>query len=178
MWTRTGVMAALLVIIGAFGYSQELPNDPTTFGAFCLTDDSWKELTQAPISGGGASGAGTSALTFGIKPVHMVFSFRGAQAPIQLSVRRPTLFLNLPGVTGREFVLVRLRVKKDRRELQVTQGRTGFTIRAGIPKKDLVPIEIKQWAKGLLIIPTVDLAPGEYFLTRDLTPLGYDFGVK
>ena len=115
--------------------------------------------------------------------------YRGAEAPIQLSDRRPVFYVKnrveaLMAETGgpnaaRNAVIVILSKKKDHRELQsVKTGLSG--VKSGIDKKLLPDITVHSINNLMFTItPNQDLAPGEYLLTwKVLGTDGYDFGIR
>jgi hypothetical protein len=116
--------------------------------------------------------------------------YRGAEAPIRLSDRRPVFYIKISPVdvsmakyggrnAARDTMIVILRKKKDNRELQsVKTGLTG--VKSGIDKKSLPDITVRSVSDLLITAtPNKDLPPGEYLLTWDSSgSVGYDFGIN
>jgi hypothetical protein len=122
----------------------------------------------------------------GLTP-QVVWTFRGAAAPIQISEKRPTFYVkelpsltNIAGRSGRDLVIVRFDKKKDHRELQVTNGGNMFTFKAGLSKDRVPDIQVKTISDGIFsVTPNEDLKPGEYLLTFEaMGGNGCDFGIK
>src|ERR1700740_1985944 len=81
-------------------------------GAYFKGTRGWVKLERITMSGGGAKHMG-KVLVPGLTP-QMVWTFRGAEAPVQMSEPRPTFFIkqspylaNVPGYSERDIVLVR-----------------------------------------------------------------------
>lgn len=115
-----------------------------------------------------------------------VWTFRGAEAPIQILERRPIFYVKeLPELTSiagrseRDLVMVRFDKKRDHRELQTTNCGNMFTFKAGLSKDRTPDITIKVIAEGVFMVtPNQDLQPGEYLLTFSAMGFtGYDFGI-
>ncbi len=162
-------------------------------GFYYKAPEGWRKLSPLSASGSGLKHVGrtmaTDVLLVPIFTSHSVENFRGAEAPTQISERRPTFCVKQPtlpgmaevaGMTERDLVIVRLDKKKDHRELQTTSGSSIFTFKAGVSKNRLPEIVTKRLADGLfLVTPAQDLKPGEYLLTfSTLGGSGYDFGIK
>ena len=122
----------------------------------------------------------------GLTP-QLVWTFRGAEAPIQIGDWRPTFYIkelpalaSIAGYTARDLLIIRFDKKKDHRELQSTSGGNMFTFKAGISKERMPDITTKTVSDGVFMIrPNEDLKPGEYMVTFSaLGNSGYDFGVK
>jgi hypothetical protein len=122
----------------------------------------------------------------GLTP-QMVWTFHGAESPIQIVERRPTFYIkelpslaNIAGRSERDLVIVRFDRKKDHRELQTTNGGNMFTFKAGLSKDRTPDITTTTVSEGLFTVtPKQDLPPGEYLLTFGaMGNSGYDFGIK
>jgi hypothetical protein len=103
----------------------------------------------------------------------MVWTYRGAEAPIQISERRPTFLVkelpalaDIAGRSGRDLVIVRFDKKKDHRELQTTNGGNMFTFKAGLSKDRTPDITLRAISDGMFeVTPNQDLLSGEYLIT-------------
>jgi hypothetical protein len=122
----------------------------------------------------------------GLTP-QMVWTFRGAESPIQIEDKRPTFCIKelpeLAGIAGRSehaLLIVRFDKKKDHRELQTTNGGNVFTFKGGLSKDRMPDITTKTVSDGVFMVtPSEDLKPGEYMITFDALGFdGYDFGVR
>lgn len=120
----------------------------------------------------------------GLTP-QMVFTFRGAEAPVQIQEPRPVFYfkqspymVNVPGRSERDIVLVRFDRKKDHRELQMTSGGSMFNFKAGFSKEKTPDIFVNRISESVFtVMPQQDLPPGEYLLTFGLGASGFDFGI-
>lgn len=154
-------------------------------GFYYKAPESWQRLEPIMMSGGGAKHMGKMFVP-GLTP-QVVWTFRGAAAPIQISEKRPTFYVkelpsltNIAGRSGRDLVIVRFDKKKDHRELQVTNGGNMFTFKAGLSKDRVPDIQVKTISDGIFsVTPNEDLKPGEYLLTFEaMGGNGCDFGIK
>ena len=99
----------------------------------------------------------------------MVWTFRGAEAPVQMSERRPIFIVkelpmmaDIAGRSGRDLVIVRFDKKKDHRELRVTNGGNVFTFKSGISKDRTPDITVTTVSEGIFEVqPNQELTAGE-----------------
>ena len=174
----------LLFILCGLGFSQDV-SAPQSNGAFYKLGNDWKPLQQLAMSGGGAKHM-AKLFVPGLTP-QIVWTFRGAEAPVQIEDRRPTFYFKqlaaLDGIAGhseRDLSIIRFDKKKDHRELQTTNGGNMFTLKSGIGKDRLPEVTARKLAAGVFAVtPNEDLKPGEYLLTfSSYGTTGYDFGIK
>jgi hypothetical protein len=167
---------AIAVLLGVCCVSNAQDSaGPPDHGAYYKTKDGWQKLELLTTTGG--SFHAFSGITI---------SYRGAEAPIQLSDRRPVFYTRttpdkeaLMAVAARNTVIVLLDKKEDHRELQIVK--TGlFGAKAGLDKKRMPEVTLHSINNLMIsVTPNQDLAPGEYLLTYDeKARLGYDFGIK
>ncbi len=141
-------------------------------------------MKQTNFSGSGLKKVGKLFVP-GLTP-QMVWTFRDAQAPVQLKDGNPLFCYKLvevpPGTpfapSSRDIVIALFYEKKDHRELQTTSGSTVFTFKSGLSKERTVELTITDISSTLsLISPKEPLRPGEYLLAgTSLAISGYDFG--
>lgn len=160
------------------------PGDALAEGMYYKSPTGLAKLQQLMMSGGGAAHVGKMFVP-GLTP-QIVWTYRGAEAPVRISERKPTFILkqspyltSAPGYSFRDLVLVKFNKKKDHRELQVSSGGNMFTFKAGFSKDKLVEITVTRLSDVTIsITPIQDLPPGEYMLTiAALGPSGFDFGI-
>ncbi len=154
-------------------------------GTYYKSPSGWVKLGQLTMAGGGATHVGKMFVP-GLTP-QMVWTYRGAEAPVQIAERRPTFVvkqspyvLNIPGHSDRDLLIVRFNKKKDHRELQTTSGGNMFTFKAGLSKEKTPDITVTKLSETTFsVVPTSDLDPGEYLLTFSALGFnGFDFGVR
>ena len=154
-------------------------------GFYYNTAQGWQKLEPISLAGGGLKHVGKMFVP-GLTP-QMVWTFRGAESPIQIEDKRPTFcikeFPEVAGIAGRSehaLLIVRFDKKKDHRELQTTNGGNVFTFKGGLSKDRMPDIMSKTVSDGVFMVtPTEDLKPGEYMITFDAVGTdGYDFGVR
>jgi len=174
---RTAV--ALLLGLCVVSFAQDAA-EPLDHGAYYKAKDGWQKLELLTATG---SNIHVNALTLhgGAKQL-----YRGAEAPVQLSDRRPVFYIKTTpdkeqqlAVAARETVVVLLSKKEDHRELQtVKSGLLG--VKAGYDKKQMPDVTLHSINNLVFTVtPNQDLAPGEYLLTWNaMGNVGYDFGIK
>jgi hypothetical protein len=165
----------------ASGKETQPPGD----GFYYENAQGWQKLRPISMAGGGLKHVGKMFVP-GLTP-QMVWTFRGAEAPVQLTEHRPIFYIrelpfmaDIAGRSERDLVIVRFDKKKDHRELQTTNGGNMFTFKAGLSKDRTPDVTTKTISDGVfLVTPTGDLPPGEYLLTFSAMGIsGYDFGVR
>ena len=152
-------------------------------GTYYRKEKDFVRLQPLSMSGGGATHMG-KLLVPGLTP-HMVWTFRGATAPVQIDDPIPSFYIkqnpqmmNIAGHSPRDLVLVRFDRKKDHRELQTTSGGNMFTFKAGFSKEKTPEIEVTQVSESIVMVrPKQKLPAGEYLLTYGLGASGFDFGI-
>ena len=158
---------------------------PQEDGFYYKSPAGWQKLQPITMTGGGTKHMGKMFVP-GLTP-QMVWTFRGAEAPIQISEHKPVFYIkelpalaNIAGRSERDVVIVRFDKKKDHRELQTTNLGDMFTFEAGLSKDRTPDIPTKTVAEGVFTVtPNQDLAPGEYLLTFGASGYsGYDFSIK
>lgn len=148
---------------------------PPDHGAYYKAKDGWQKLELLTPTGNRV--AAFSGVTM---------SYRGTQAPVQLTDRRPVFYIKTTpdkeqqmAIAARSTVIVLLNKKGDRRELQTVKSGL-FGARAGYDKKRMPDVTLHSVNSLMITVtPNEDLAPGEYFLTWDsIGRVGYDFGIR
>lgn len=188
------------------------PSSPHEAGIyFSREEDEQQELVQidpAIYSQAKSGGFFTSAMTYGIAKIKSKAVIAGARAKLQVHNARPVFYFYFE-VTGaglsnsghdwggtstspNEFVLVRMEVKKNSRELVVGQM-NAFGAQSGALDKYVQPFDYEKLSPGIFkVTPKGNLTEGEYcFFYGGATPLPtygmigatgggkvFDFGVK
>ena len=189
--TRTLLFSLMLIPLSTLAQGvapAQQPNgqgtEPAEPGVYYKSPTGFVKLEQIMMAGGGAKHTGKMFVP-GLTP-QMVYTFRGAHSPIQLSETKPTFYIrqnpymaSVPGHSERDIVIVRFDTKKDHRELQVTSGSSAFTLKSGFSKERTPEITTTHISDSeFTVIPTQDLVPGEYLLTFGGSgATGYDFGI-
>jgi hypothetical protein len=178
-------MKAIFAIAALF---LVVPQNPPRIapGVYYRSGDSWKTMEILRLSGSKATHT-AKMLVPGLTP-QIVYVYRGDQAPVRFTDRRPTFLFKenryLVGtagdVTPRDVVIAKFDKKKDHRELQVTTGGNMFTFRAGFGKDRAFDVTASNQGTGTFeFTPDQDLAPGEYivFMGAATKYKAYDFGI-
>lgn len=161
------------------------PNDPMAEHEpgiyFYEEKDGQRSMTQIDPSlyrKAKAGGMFTSALTYGIKKIKFRAVLAGQNAKLQVSAAQPVFYFYISGATPKEFALVKMDVKKDSRQVIISEANI-FGAEAGLQDKAVHPIEYEKIAPGVFKVwPKSPLPNGEYgFLPGATTERAYDFGV-
>jgi hypothetical protein len=128
----------------------------------------------------GTKGVVKSMFVPGVMPAG-VWIYPGTTSGVPTSSRPRFTYQVRPNQEVRldSLVLIRLDRKGDRREVRFvrTSAWTGNT-RSGFDAKNTVELVSKRDGNVIQLSPAADLAPGEYLLTADSNPIGYDFTVS
>lgn len=158
--------------------------DAATRGVFLIDAASRIQMMRATPTGGRTGGVAMAVLNpFG--KIKMLQTFSGNHSQLRISNSSPAFEASLPGDINPSdsIVLVKLKVKSDRREISVASGRMGVS--TGIDKADMLPISIDELpsktTSGLSykthrVSVVKPLPSGEYALLVQ-NALYYDFGV-
>jgi hypothetical protein len=165
--------------------SQSHPegNEPPAEGAYYLSHNQWFRMER--VLGTGEKTQHVASLFFAaFVPPQRVLILPGAEAPVKIYERRPTLVVkqsisSLPQGSDRDVAIVRVDKKRDHRELQVTSGKTPVTFKKTFPKERITPLTVRRISPTTFeLMPQKDLTPGQYFLTFGTGKLGgYDFQI-
>jgi hypothetical protein len=140
----------------------------------------FSRIDHAPVAESGTKGVVKSMFVPGVMPSG-IWKFAGKSAPLATSVH-PRFVYRLrveQDLSGRDLVLIRLDQRSDHREARVvrmsawTGNGTG-----GFDKKNIVSLKLTEHDGFIEFEPAQDLvANGDYFITANLNPRGYDFHV-
>lgn len=175
------ILASLLIAATAFSCplassSQSIPL-PANDGIYILNGNHWDRMYVVSVSGYHVSGGMKTAFSYGIASVKTVLSYRDAEAPIRTAYSRPTFCIVGPSATApRDIVIVRLKQKKDHRELQIGKANAYTGANVEYPNGDVTEVAVTEVGSGRVLVPTTDLKPGEYILfagTSTQMPTGY-----
>ncbi len=168
-------------------------NLPGSGGVFLLDVFQGKaELAEIVQNGSEVNkGARKSVLRAAINPLasnKRAFEIKGEHAQIQSHLPRPTIYIDLEGVTPNEapptdrYRVVRTVVKKDARVVGNVKVSVGGKVSEQI---SFLPVSVSKLGTGqwIKLIPSQDLAAGEYAIVEMLTPTEmnlyvWDFGVS
>jgi hypothetical protein len=167
------ILVAFVLMFASATFAQDAP------GLYLDRGGEFVKLDHASLSGSGSRGVAKSIFVPGATP-SVVWEYRGAEATVRAGAS-PRFVYQLRDnqtIADRDFVMVRMDQKSDRREIRVGK-QSGWTgnVRAGFDAKKLIDLRITHQGRAIVIEPVVGLAPGEYFLTAGFSSVGYDFGV-
>jgi hypothetical protein len=168
-------------------------NLPGSGGVFLLDVFQGKAELAEIVQNGSEVNKGTrkSVLRAAINPLasnKRAFEIKGEHAQIQSHLPRPTIYIDLEGVTPNEapptdrYRVVRTVVKKDARVVGNVKVSVGGKVSEQI---SFLPVSVSKLGTGqwIKLIPSQDLAAGEYAIVEMLTPTEmnlyvWDFGVN
>jgi hypothetical protein len=128
-------------------------------------DSSWIPIDAVTPSKTRAKHGAIAALSYGMVPANIVSEYPGAHASVQIKSRRVRLcvcnLLSLPG----EPAIVKLRPKKNSRELDGGRLPVFGAKASEAIQSDLIPVELKHPERTIWLVESVDVLPaGEYAL--------------
>jgi hypothetical protein len=146
-------------------------------GAYYWTGSDWQPMEPLTWSANGLKKNGKS----------YVWTYRGAEARVQVKITSPLFCYKLPeagpgkaapsGLEG--LVIARLGQKKDHREFETVSSAGAFAFQTASNKERTREITVRSVTPDVfLIAPNEPLSPGEYVLGgSSLAISGYDFGI-
>jgi hypothetical protein len=167
-------MAALLFCICPLIFGQAKPTDA---GVYIQNGEHWDKLYLANSSGIRIGSAAGAAFSYGIASVKSIMTFRDPSAPVKGFGPRPVFLIVGPTQTApRDMLIVRLKQKKDHRELQIGKANAYGGAKIEYPASDVTEVIVTDSDSTRTLTPKVDLKPGEYLLfvgTPTQMPAGY-----
>jgi hypothetical protein len=144
---------------------------PIEKGLFIQNGTKWDKLYPASVVGTKSTGIAKSTFTpFGLAKMHVAESYRDAHAPVATSSARPVFkVVGTTGVAPRDIIIVRLKEKKDHREVETMSMSMWTGVNMQYSPDIVTKVSVEQVEGGLLITPVTDLKPGEYLI---LTGIG------
>jgi len=125
----------------------------------------WTTITQSIPAKSKVRRGLAAAFSYGIVPASIATEFPGRHAPVQVSAQRPWICICHLDTPVAEILLVKLRVKKDSRELNGGRMPVPGAKVAEAEQNDVIPIEEFDQQEGVrLIRPRAPLPVGEYAL--------------
>jgi hypothetical protein len=153
-------------------------------GAYYWDGSAWKQMTVPAIlktKQGYSMKAGLES--FGsTRATTAIIRYENATAPLSLTSRpRFALCARTSDATA-NFVIGRLDVRKDYREIETLSRLESYGSMIWIPKKRLEPVDVKRVSDTVVeVTPKDPLAPGEYLLVHPGPTVegnDFDFGVE
>ncbi|SPF55055.1 hypothetical protein SBA4_6870003 [Candidatus Sulfopaludibacter sp. SbA4] len=123
----------------------------------------------------------------GVKSVKTNACLIGPNARLRVKEQAPVFYARIPeGQQGDEFALVKLYVKSDRRELEVSAGGGFVGGKHGLHMEVMKPFETQDAGPGLYKVAASILPRGEYFFyivgsadrTKGIEGKGNDFSLE
>ena len=154
------------------------PDIPALPGVYLRSGDlQWIRVEPASLADTRTKGLELFLEAGGIERPDITIVYRGARAPMQLSVPRPTLYVRGIGSPA-DAVMVQLTRRKDSRTLQTSASAVASDNKGGFRKKEIQSATVTVFADDAFsVTPDKDLKPGEYLLLLSLTHPGFDFGI-
>jgi hypothetical protein len=165
----------LLLLLQAAKPAPDIPASP---GAYLRSGDSqWTRIEPASLADTRTKGMDLFLQTGGFYNPDITIVFRGARAPLQISVPRPTFYIRGIG-SARDALIVQVTSRKDSRTLQTSASAVATDNKGGFRKKEIQSATVTIYADDSFSIePDKDLKSGEYLLLLSLTHVGFDFGI-
>jgi hypothetical protein len=171
-------LGLLLILAVQAAKPVPAPDMPAGPGVYVRQVDShWAKIEPASLADTKSNGLGLFIESGGFYSPNMTVVYKGARAPAQIAVARPTFFVRGVGSAG-EVTMVLLTRKRDTRTLETSAADASADNKGGFRKRDLQGVTAMEYADGSYsITPDHDLKSGEYLLLLGLAYAGYDFGV-
>jgi hypothetical protein len=172
-------LLTLAFMLGTLLLSSSLlaQTKPTEPGVYIQSGDHWEKLYLANSSGIRMSSPAGTAFSYGIASMKTIMTFRDPTAPVKTLGARPVFYVVGPTQTApRDMLIVRLKEKKDHRELVIGKANAYTGAKVEYPASDVTEVTVTDSDAGRLLTPKADLKPGEYLLfvgTPTQMPAGY-----
>jgi len=114
------------------------------------------------------------------QPFEVVWAFRNSHAPVKVLGTSAEVFVrDVPGFSERDVLVVRLHVKKHRRELRMRSSENPSTFKTGFDEAQAPRFEGHRISDHTYsVITSPRLGPGEYMITIAPGSRGYDFTIE
>jgi hypothetical protein len=165
----------LLLLLQA---AKPAPDIPASAGVYFRSGDSqWIRIEPAFLADTRTKGLELFIQTGGFYNPDMTIVYRGARAPLQIPLSRPTFYVRGIG-SAQDAIIVQLTSRKDSRTLQTSASAVASDNKGGFRKKEIQSTTVTVHADdSFSITPDNDLRSGEYLLLLSLTHAGFDFGI-
>ena len=159
--------------------AKPAPDIPASPGVYVRAVDSqWIRIEPASLVDTQTKGVDLFIQTDGFYSPEMTIVYRGAAAPLRLSVARPTFYVRGIGSPS-NAIMVQLTRRKDSRTLQTSASAVATDNKGGFRKKEIQSATVTTYTDDTFsVTPDRDLKPGEYLLLLSLTHAGFDFGIS
>ncbi len=168
----------LLLLLMQAAKPAPAPDIPASAGVYLRSGDSqWTRIEPASLADTRTKGLELFLQTGGFYNPDMTIVYRGARAPLQIPVSRPTFYVRGIG-SARDVIIVQVTSRKDSRTLQTSASAVAADNKGGFRKKEIQSTMVTVYADdSFSITPDKDLKSGEYLLLLSLTHVGFDFGI-
>lgn len=170
--------------------ANSVPSDP---GIYVMEGSGYTRLESNVYSRAKTGGIWKTALTYGIAKAHYKAVLSGTRANLQLGSEMPEFYfrfepkrstLGEPATAWQtsttspnEFVLLRLDVRKNGREIVLAEG-NAYGTESGAKQENVVSFDFKKIEPGLYkVTPRGVLAEGEYCFSYSGAPVTVGYGV-
>jgi hypothetical protein len=158
--------------------SAAITDAPESAGIYVRQNStSWMKLQPAQYMKGKTRGLDAYVKTDGDANLSLSIDYRGAKAPLRLTVPKPAFFIRERG-SAKDCIIIRLESKKDRRSFRSSPSEAAVDNKLGFKKNDIVKLAIEERPDhSFFVTPEEGLKPGEYLMIFDTIASGYDFGI-
>ncbi len=155
-----------------------VPGLPAPDGVYYLQGDGkWFKLDKPVAAKSKTKGMGLFIETDGLANVNMTTVYYGAEASLEISTPRPTLYVRGAG-SPQDAVIVQLLRKKDSRVLQTSKEAATVENKGGFKKAEIHKVTATAYSDdSFSVTPDNDLKPGEYLLVFSNSGSAFEFGV-
>jgi hypothetical protein len=172
------VICLMILFLLQAASSAAIPDAPESAGVYVRQKNAaWMKLLPAPVIESKTRGFHDYVRTDGYTNLNVSSAYHGAKASLRITDSKPVFFIRETG-SARNFTVVRLESRKDRRTFRSDPSAATVDNRMGFSKASIVKMNVAENPDhSFSATPEEALKPGEYLLIFDKITLGYDFGM-
>ena len=170
-----GALILFSVQISEYNPSPAVPEASGVY--YRQNDTNWIRLQPAVVSNANAKGMELFVYTGGYTDMAMNIICPGPRASVRIPLQKPTLYVRGIG-SAKDAMLVRLKKKRDSRELKTAFSKVTVENKGGFNKRDIYKLTAAEYPEGFFSVsPEKALPAGEYLLVFGNALTAYDFGI-
>ena len=170
-----GVLTFFLVQVSEHNPAPAVPEDSGIY--YRQNDTNWIRLQPAAVSNANTKGMEFFVFSGGYTDMAMNITCPGPRASVRITLQKPTLYVRGIGL-AKDAMLVRLKKKKDSRELKTAFSKVTVENKGGFNKRDIYKLTATEYPDGFFSVsPEKALPAGEYLLVFGNASTAYDFGI-
>jgi hypothetical protein len=167
-----------VLILFSVQVSDYNPSPAVASGIYYRQNDTnWIRLQPAAVSNANTKGMEFFVFSGGYTDMAMTITCPGPRASVRITLQKPTLYIRGIGL-AKDAMLVRLKKKRDSRELKTAFSKVTVENKGGFNKQDIYKLTATEYPDGFFSVsPGKALPAGEYLLVFGNASTAYDFGI-